>query len=155
LELKIGNKIISNPTEITDKMNSHFINTVKDLIKQKNNISIYGLKIEHCPNSIFIYPVTEEEVNDLAKSLKGKPTLGNDDIRENLVKQCIHLIKGPLIHIYYLSLTSGVFLVLWKTAKAKPLHKKRDKYDMKNYRPILIIPVFAKILERLMYNWIT
>jgi hypothetical protein len=64
-------------------MNSHFINTVKDLIKQKNNISIYDLKIEHCPNWIFIYPVTEEEVNDLAKSLEGKPTLGNDDIPEN------------------------------------------------------------------------
>jgi len=24
--------------------------------------------------------------------------------------------------------------------------------DMKNYRPISIIPVFAKLLERLMYN---
>jgi hypothetical protein len=101
LELKIGNKIISNPTEITDKINSHFIKTVKDLIKQKNNISVYDLKIEHCPNSIFIYPVTEEGVNELAKSLKGKPTSGNDDIPQNLVKQCIHLIKGPLTHIYY------------------------------------------------------
>jgi hypothetical protein len=40
-------------------------------------------------------------------------------------------------------------------AKAKPLHKKGDKYDMNNYRPISIIPVFAKILERLMYNRIT
>jgi hypothetical protein len=37
LELKVGNKIISNPTEITDKLNSHFINTIKELIKQKNN----------------------------------------------------------------------------------------------------------------------
>jgi hypothetical protein len=35
LELKVGNRIISNPPEITDKLNSHFINTVKDLIKQK------------------------------------------------------------------------------------------------------------------------
>jgi hypothetical protein len=153
--LKIGNRIIPGPTEITDKLNSHFISTVKDLIKQKNNVSIYDLKTEHCLNSIFIYPVTEEEVNDLAKSLKGKPTSGNDDIPENLVTQCIYLIKGLLTHIYNLSLTSGVFPVLWKMAKVKPLHKKEDKYDMNNYRPILIIPVFAKILERLMYNRIT
>ena len=112
LQLKIGNKILSKPTEVTDKLNSHFMNTVKDLITQKNNVSIYDLKIEHCPNSIFICPVTEEEVIGLAKSLKGKPTSGNDDIPENLVKQCIHLIKGPLTHIYNLSLTSGVFPVL-------------------------------------------
>ena len=57
MELKVGNRIISNPTEITDKLNSHFISTVKELIKQKNN----DLKIKHCPNSIFIYPVTERK----------------------------------------------------------------------------------------------
>jgi hypothetical protein len=71
LELKVGNRIISNPTEITDKLTSHFINTVKELIKQKNNKSIYDLEIKHNPNSIFIYPVTEEEVISLTKSLKG------------------------------------------------------------------------------------
>jgi hypothetical protein len=37
LQFKVGNKIISNPTVVTDKLISHFINTVKELIKQKNN----------------------------------------------------------------------------------------------------------------------
>jgi len=64
----------------------------------------------------------------------------------------VQLIKGPLAHIYNLSLNSGVFPDIWKTAKVKPLYKKGDKYDMKNYTPISIIPVFVKLLERLMYN---
>jgi len=34
----------------------------------------------------------------------------------------------------------------------KPLYEKGDGYDMQIYRPISIISVFAKILERLMYN---
>ena len=34
----------------------------------------------------------------------------------------------------------------------KPLYKKGDSYDMLHYRPISIIPVFVKLLERLMYN---
>jgi hypothetical protein len=51
-----------------------------------------------------------------------------------------------------LSLTSGVFPDVWKTAKVKPLYKNGDKYDMRNYRPISIIPVFGKLLEGLMYN---
>jgi len=74
-----------------------------------NNGSVYDLKIKQGPNSIFIYPVTEEEMISLIKSLKGKPTAGDDDIPENLVKQCVQLIKGPLAHIYNLSLNSGVF----------------------------------------------
>jgi len=32
------------------------------------------------------------------------------------------------------------------------LHKKGDRYDIHNYRPISIISVFAKLLERLMCN---
>jgi hypothetical protein len=35
LELTFGNRIISNPTEITDKLNSHFISTVKEIIKRR------------------------------------------------------------------------------------------------------------------------
>jgi len=153
--LRIGNKLISNPTEITDKLNTHFMSTVEETVKQKSNGSVYNLKIKQCPNSIFIHPVTEEEVISFTKSLKGKPTVGDDDIPENLVKQCMQLIKGPLAHIYNLSLNSGVFPDIWKTAKVKPLYKKGDKYDMKNYRPISIIHVFAKLLERLTYNRIS
>jgi hypothetical protein len=100
LELRIGNKIISNHVEITDKLNTHFISTVEEMIKQYSNESVLNLKKNHCPNSVFIYPVTEEEVISLTKSLKGKPTAGDDDVPENLVKQCIHLTKGPLAQIY-------------------------------------------------------
>jgi hypothetical protein len=125
---------------------TQFISTVEEFVKQNSDGSVYNLKINHCPNSIFIYPVTEEVIS-LTKSLKGKPTAGDDDIPENLFKQCIHLIKGPLAHIYNLSLNSGVFPDVWKTAKVKPLYKNGGKYDMCNYRPISIILVFAKLLE--------
>jgi hypothetical protein len=61
LELRIGNKIISNPVEITEKLNTHFISTVEELVKQKSNGSVYNLKINHCPNSIFIYLLRAKE----------------------------------------------------------------------------------------------
>jgi hypothetical protein len=152
LELRIGNKIISNPVQITDILNSHFISTVEELVQQKSIGSVYNLKINLCLNSIFIYLGTEENRISLTKSLKGKHMAGDDGIPENLVKQFIHLVKGPLTHIYHLSLNSGVFPDTWKTAKVKPLYKKGDKYDMHNYRSISVIPVFAKLLEKLMYN---
>jgi hypothetical protein len=94
LELKGGNKITSNPAEITDKLNSQFINTVKEMMKH-NNGSVYDLELTHCPNSIFIYPVTEEEVISLTKSLKGKPTSGDDDILDNQLNNVYIQLKGP------------------------------------------------------------
>jgi hypothetical protein len=70
-----------------------------------NNLSH---EIKHCPNAIFISPVTEEVVS-LAKNLKNKLTAGYDDIPKSLVKQCIQLIKELLTHIYNVSPRSGVF----------------------------------------------
>jgi hypothetical protein len=37
LELRIGNKTFSNPTEITEKLNMHFISIVEELVKQNSN----------------------------------------------------------------------------------------------------------------------
>jgi hypothetical protein len=155
LEFKIGNNTTLNPMEITELLNMNFTNTVAELVKQNSNKGSYNnlhKKIKYCPNSIFIPPVTEQEVVSLAKSLKGKPSAGYDDIPESLVKQCIQLIKGPLTHIYNLLLMSGVFPDDWKAAKVKPLHKKGDRYDIQNYRPISIITVLAKLLETLMFS---
>jgi hypothetical protein len=47
-------------------------------------------------------------------------------------------------------LSLGVFPENWKTAKVTPLCKKGDRYTMQNYRPISIISVFVKLLERSM-----
>jgi len=82
-------------------------------------------------------------VISLIKSVKGKPTAGDNDITENLVKECMQVIKVPLAHMYNLSLNTGVLPYTWKTAEVKLLHKKGDKYDMKNYSPISIILIFA------------
>jgi hypothetical protein len=150
-ELRVGNNLVINPNEVTEILNGHFTNIMTELAKKSNigwNNKI-SPKINKCVTSVFIYPVTEEEVVSLAKTLKNKQTAGPDDIPECLVKQCIESIKKPLTHIFNLSLSLGVFPENWKTAKITPLYKKGDRYDVQNYRPISIISVFAKLLERL------
>ena len=39
-----------------------------------------------------------------------------------------------------------------KLAKIIPLFKKGDKNDISNYRPIAIIPIFAKLLEKIVHQ---
>ena len=104
----------------------YFMNTVAELLQQNINKRSYNnlrQEIKHCPNSIFISPVTEEVVS-LATNLKNKLTAGYDDMPKSVVKQCIRLIEGPLTHIYNVSLTSGVFPDEWKAAKVNPLYKR-------------------------------
>ena len=92
LELRLGNDIIKNPIEIAEKLHMYFTNTVTELVQKNINTRSNNNAcqiIKRCLKSIFISPVTKEEVVSLAKNLKNKPTAGPDDIPESLVKQCI------------------------------------------------------------------
>ena len=63
-------------------------------------------------------------------------------------------IVPALTHIINLSLSTGNFPQTWKNAKIIPLHKKDDKLNPKNYHPVAILPVFSKVLERVVFNQI-
>ena len=49
-------------------------------------------------------------------------------------------------------LESGNFHTGWKKVNAVPVHKKGDKQILKNYRPMSLLPIIGKILERLLYD---
>ena len=51
-------------------------------------------------------------------------------------------------------LLKGVFPDIWKMAKVTPIFKSESRGDANNYRPISVVSVFPKILERIVYNQI-
>ena len=56
-------------------------------------------------------------------------------------------------HILNLSIKNKKFPSKWKIAKVVPLYKgKGSKFDAKNYRPVAILPILSKVLERAMYK---
>ena len=57
-------------------------------------------------------------------------------------------------HVVNHSISSNKFPEYWKAAKIIPLHKKEDLLEPKNYRPIAILPIFSKVLERAIFNQI-
>ena len=61
-------------------------------------------------------------------------------------------IVRPLRHICQLSLTEGNFPDELKIAKIIPLYKANDPSMFNNYRPISLLSIFSKILEKVMYD---
>ena len=62
---------------------------------------------------------------------------------ENIIER-----TGPLCHIFNLSLKTGVFPQIWKTASVQPIFKnKGERTDPKNYRPIALLPSISKVFE--------
>jgi len=150
--------IATNPQKVAELLSAHFVETVEELIMQNNYLShtqTAQSTIEYCPNSIVMLPISEQEVQCVIKKLEGKFLAGYDEIPENVVKQCAKFIQGPLTHIYNMSLNSGTFPEIFKVARVKPLHKKGDIYSIENYTPISILPIYPKMLEKIMYSRLT
>ena len=103
-------------------------------------------------NSFYFYPTDDQEITRIIRLLKPKTSTGHDGISPKLLTQtCKPLIK-PLVSIINLSLQTGIVPSDMKKAKVIPIYKSGDKHHIKNYRPISLLPVLSKIMERVVYN---
>ena len=60
-------------------------------------------------------------------------------------------MKIPITYIVNLSISEGIVPEEFKKARVKPLYKKNSTLDVGNYRPVSILCVVSKILERAVY----
>lgn len=150
----------ANPVQIANKFNEYFTNVGRDLAKNipDTNGSYYDyLKMNIVKESgcLFLTPVDSDEVMNYIKCLKSNKATGYDDISVTVIKAVANVICKPLADIFNVSLCSGVFPDDMKIAKISPIFKSDDTLLVSNYRPISVLPVFSKILEKIMYNRIT
>jgi hypothetical protein len=59
---------------------------------------------------------------------------------------------SPISYVYNYSLHTGIFSDHLKIAVVKPLHKKGDKFNIENYRPISLLTNFFKTFEKAIYS---
>ena len=117
--------------------------------KKRQKFKNYQFTIKESVKSIFFVPVTETEIEKVAKGFKNKQSAGIDEIPDYVVEKCIQFLKGPLANIYNASLEQGIFPDKLKLAKIIPIYKKGDTRNIKNYRPIALLSIFSKPLEKL------
>lgn len=96
--------------------------------------------------------VTESDVCSAMKQLKPKLTQGPDGIPQVIVRDCREVFSSPLVHIINLSLKQNTYPSLWKTSKVIPIHKSGLKSEIKNYRAVAVLSVFAKVMETVLYR---
>ena len=84
--------------------------------------------------------------------MKPKSSSGYDCISNLLLEKLVNVLKVPLAYIFNLSLEMGVFPDLMKIVKVLPLFKTGDSTTPNNYRPISLLPVISKVLEKIVYN---
>ncbi len=92
--------------------------------------------------------ISDEKILKIIRSLNPNKAHGWDEISGRMIKICDWTLVGPLKLIFEACLVHGIFPETWKRANVVPVHKKNSKNFKGNYRPISLLPLFGKILEK-------
>ena len=76
---------------------------------------------------------------------------GLDEIPARFLKEGADFLKVPITFLVNMSISENCVPDAVKTARVKPLYKKNSNLDVGNYRPVSILSVVSKILEKAVY----
>ena len=98
------------------------------------------------------FVISEEKILNIIRSLNPNKAHGWDEISVRMIKLSDSALVTPIKIIFTNCLRHGLFPEIWKYANVVPVHKKNEKNLKGNYRPIPLLPIFGKILEKLIYD---
>lgn len=103
-------------------------------------------------NSFKLCKVSTDFVYNEICALKISKGTGLDGIPARFIKDGADVLKDQLTHIINLSIETSTVPLDFKYARVKPLFKKQSRLDVSNYRPISILSVASKLLEKAIFT---
>ena len=148
-ELEVNGVISTDSTEIANEFNNYFIQSAEELAENFDPAKLSQVIITtDSSQSFYIKEVDQEKVGKIINKLsnsKSKDLFGLDTA---LIKTHSSTLIKPITHLINLSIRTGKFPQSWKTAIITPILKAGAPDHVGNYRPISILPVFSKVLEK-------
>ena len=144
--------VLKDSVSIASAFNDYFSNIDKNLANDipstsKSPIDYLGASQA---NTFFLFPVTSKEIE--ISNLNETKATGPFSIPTKLLKLLKVCLSKPLEILYNYSFSNGLVPDQFKLARVIPIHKKGPQTLMNNHRPISLLSVFNRIMEKLMYR---
>ena len=106
------------------------------------------MNIEKTCHNFELCNATLETIKKILACLDSSKAPGLDEISSTFLKYGAEVLALPLCNLVNLSIKQVLFPDECKIARLKSLFKKGSRSDLKNYRPISLLPVVLKIIEK-------
>ena len=134
------------------RWNSFFSEIGPKLASNLSDPSVHFTRFTTRVDSSFrLSDIDDDTVLKHLKNLKTNKAVGLDDIAGNLLKEAAPVVDSSLCNIFN-TIATGIFSDEWKIAKVFPLHKGKERDDLNNYRPISVLPILAKLFEKIVFD---
>ena len=97
-------------------------------------------------------PVDIDTIILIVKDLNNSKSYGADGIPLRFIRDALPVISFYLTIIINTSIVTGVYPIYWKLPHVIPFFKSGDPDNVGNYRPISLLPILSKILEKVVTN---
>ena len=151
-------QLVTSPAGLSNCMNKFFLNKIKRLRSSipatlRDPLSKIREAMRYRTCSFSIQETTEDDIRKAISKLKNSAATGVDSLDTKIVKLSAEIIAPSLSHIVNLSVRTSTFPDSWKYAKVIPLLKSTDSDPLlpKSYRPVALLPVLSKILEKVVF----
>ena len=142
------NKFVTDYKEKAELFNAFFAKQCS-LIKNSSKLPSHLHYLTD--NRLSSVSFSQDGIAKIIQNLDPNKAHGSDNVSIRMLKICGSSIYKPLEMIFKQCIETSVFPSEWKKANIVPIHK-RDKQTLENYRPVSLLPICEKILERLMFN---
>nr|CAH7767839.1 unnamed protein product [Callosobruchus chinensis] len=148
---KCGDTQLPAHLKDADAVNDHFVSVYKQSLGETETINFYSSNT-FSDNKKFQFSMAHP--NDIKKALLSikSESIGTDDISLTMIKMCLPTILPYITHIINSCLESGYFPKRWKEAIIIPVPKNSSPSTFNDLRPISLLPLFSKLLERIVQS---
>ena len=96
--------------------------------------------------------VTKDQIVQIIHNFNTNKAHGCDGISVAMLKLCAVEVSVPLQIIFNYCIRFAMFPDSWKYSNMQPVHKKENRQFKTNYRPISLLPIYGKILEKIVFD---
>ena len=158
--LKISSKVEHDFKSVLEGFRNYYSTLVENLVKMlpkpTNKYSINSVikYYEHMfPSDYFhLTSVSENSVLTILNATQVSKAAGIDNLSGRFLKDGAKVLSKPISDLCNLSIISEKFPDPCKVAKLKPLYKKSSVTDPCIYRPVSLLPLISKVIEKVIHD---
>ena len=158
--LKINNTVEHDANSVLEGFKNCYStlaeNLVKMLPKAPNKYSVntvikyYEHMIQGCHFNLI--NVSKNSFMTILKATQVSKAAGLDNLSGCFLNDGAKFLARPISDLCNLSINSGKFPDFCKIAKLKPPYKKGSLTQLCNYRPIFLLPLISKVIEKVIHD---
>ena len=150
ISLKDDNQVEIDSEETADFMNQYFATIGTKLAQGFTGSKLpdevnFGVNLEQISTN-------REEVEKLVKEINICKSSAINNLSSRILKDAFLTLSAKLTSIFNFSLMQGIVPIAWKHASVIPLHKGGNNKEVNNFRPVSLLPIQGKLIEKIVHN---